>query len=229
MSVTYDDRPIIETIGLKRVFTSPGGDVTAVKDVTLKIMSGEFVALTGRSGSGKTTLINLMGGIDQPTNGRVLFDGNDLSLMTESDITNMRRGKIGYIFQSYGLLPLLSAYENIDLPLRINGFRKDARRERVEELLALVGLSSRADHRPHELSGGEQQRIAIARALAPNPGLILADEPTGDLDSANGLVISTLIKSLTKSEGVTFVAATHDLSLANMADRSYEMVDGALI
>ena len=108
MTVTYDDRPIIETIELKRVFTSPGGDVTAVKDVTLKILPGEFVALTGRSGSGKTTLINLMGGIDQPTNGRVLFDGNELSLMTESDITNMRRGKIGYIFQSYGLFPLLS-------------------------------------------------------------------------------------------------------------------------
>ena len=229
MTSTYPDMPIIETAAVSRVFTSPAGDVVAVKDVSLKILPGEFVALTGRSGSGKTTLINLMGGIDEPTGGRVLFSGNDLSLMSESDITNMRRGKIGYIFQSYGLLPLLSAYENIELPLRINGFRKDARRRRIEELLVLVGLSSRADHRPHELSGGEQQRIAIARALAPNPPLILADEPTGDLDSANGLIIATLIKSLTKSEGVTCVTATHDLSLASLSDRSYEMVDGALL
>ncbi|PZC50774.1 MAG: putative ABC transport system ATP-binding protein [Chloroflexi bacterium] len=229
MTRTYGDWPIIETSDLNRVFTSPAGDVVAVRDVSLKILPGEFVALTGRSGSGKTTLINLIGGIDEPTGGRVMVAGNDLSLMSESDITNMRRGQIGYIFQSYGLLPLLSAYENIELPLRISGFRKGARRQRIEELLVLVGLSSRADHRPYELSGGEQQRIAIARALAPKPPLILADEPTGDLDSANGLAIGTLIKSLTKSEGITFVTATHDLSLASMADRSYEMVDGTLL
>ena len=218
---------VIETHGLTRLFGSGDNPVFAVRDLTFNIQSGEFVVLLGRSGSGKTTLLNLLGGLDAPTEGRVVFAGRDLSSLSESEITEMRRREVGYVFQAYGLLPLLSAYENVELPLRINGVPRRERRHRVEELLALVGLLARSSHRPYELSGGEQQRVAIARSLAVRPSLLLADEPTGDLDSATGISIATLMRDVTKEEGITFVAATHDLRLAGLADRVLQMVDGA--
>ena len=219
--------PVIETHSLTRLFGSGDNRVFAVRDVTFSIRSGEFVVLLGRSGSGKTTLLNLLGGLDAPTEGRVVFAGRDLSSLSESEITEMRRREVGYVFQAYGLLPLLSAYENVELPLRINGVPRRERRHRVEELLALVRLLPRSSHRPYELSGGEQQRVAIARSLAVRPSLLLADEPTGDLDSATGMNIATLMRDLTKEEGITFVVATHDLRLAGLADRVLQMVDGA--
>ena len=218
--------PVIETHSLTRLFGSGDNRVFAVRDVTFSIRSGEFVVLLGRSGSGKTTLLNLLGGLDAPTEGRVVFAGRDLSSLSESEITEMRRREVGYVFQAYGLLPLLSAYENVELPLRINGVPRRERRHRVEELLALVRLLPRSSHRPYELSGGEQQRVAIARSLAVRPSLLLADEPTGDLDSATGMNIATLMRDLTKEEGITFVVATHDLRLAGLADRVLQMVDG---
>ncbi len=225
-SVSYLET-VIETHGLTRLFGSGDNRVFAVRDLTFSIQPGEFVVLLGRSGSGKTTLLNLLGGLDAPTEGRVVFAGRDLSSLSESEITEMRRREVGYVFQGYGLLPLLSAYENVELPLRINGIPRRERRHRVEELLALVGLLPRSSHRPYELSGGEQQRVAIARSLAIRPSLLLADEPTGDLDSATGMNIATLMRDLAKDEGITFVAATHDLRLAGLADRVLQMVDGA--
>ncbi|MEE8443054.1 MAG: ABC transporter ATP-binding protein [Dehalococcoidia bacterium] len=183
----------------------------------------------GRSGSGKTTLLNLLGGLDRPTSGSVMLGGQDLTAMSDAEVTEVRRHRVGFVFQSYGLLPLLSAYENVELPLRINGLPRRERRQRTEEALEGVGLGPRSRHRPYELSGGEQQRVAIARALASRPQVILADEPTGDLDAATGLNVANLLREVVQREGVTIVVATHDSTIAGMADRVKEMVDGAFI
>ncbi|MCZ6788996.1 MAG: ABC transporter ATP-binding protein, partial [Chloroflexi bacterium] len=211
---------IVEARGLARSFPAGSADVLAVKDVNLEVFRGELLVILGRSGSGKTTLLNLLGGLDRPTHGQVLFEGQDLSTMSEKELTAFRRHKVGFIFQSYGLLPLLSAYENVELPLRINGVPGSERRRLAEKALDRVGLSARARHRPYELSGGEQQRVAIARALVGNPLLLLADEPTGDLDTTTGLNIATLLKSVALEQGATVVVATHDITLADMASRT---------
>ena len=229
MSTTDRLEPVIVTQNLVRSFHTGDSKVLALRGVSLEVRAGELLALQGRSGSGKTTLLNLMGGLDSPTSGTVLFEGRDISSASEAELTDLRRHRVSFVFQSSGLLPLLSAYENVELPLRINGVAWRERRRRTQESLEQVGLAARARHRPYELSGGEQQRVAIARALAVSPVVLLADEPTGDLDSATGLSIATILKEVARDKGITVVVATHDLTLAAMADRATELVDGALV
>ena len=212
---------------LSREFQGGGSSVWAVKEVDLEIASGELLVITGRSGSGKTTLLNLMSGLDRPTAGRVEFDGQDFSRMSDAQLVDLRRRRIGFVFQSYGLMPLLSAHENVELPLHISGVRWNERRRRVHEALESVGLGPRARHRPYELSGGEQQRVSIARALVTSPDVVFADEPTGELDTTTGRSIIDILKRIS-SEGTTVVVATHDLTLAQEGDRRLEMVDGEL-
>ena len=222
------DAPIVETQHLVRVFRGVGPDVTAVDDISLAVPRGEFLALVGRSGSGKTTLLNLIAGLDKPDSGVALVEGRDVARFSDREMTEFRRHTVGFVFQSFGLLPLLSAAENIELALRIAGAGLRERGERTHELLALVGLRERAGHRPYELSGGEQQRVAVARALANRPRLLIADEPTGELDSATGAQIFALLRAVA-ADGVTVIAATHDPFVMEHADRVLEMSDGRLL
>ena len=219
---------MLTTQGLTRVFGTGDQSVTAVNNVDLEIRSGEFLTVVGRSGSGKTTLLNLLAGLDQPTSGSVSFEGRDLASFSERDLLELRRNKISFIFQSFGLIPLLSAYENVELPLHIAGVSWRERRRRALETLELVGLGPRSGHRPYELSGGEQQRVAIARARVSGPDVLFADEPTGELDSITGVTISTILRDICRERGVTVVVATHDLSLAEMSSRTVEITDGIL-
>jgi putative ABC transport system ATP-binding protein len=214
--------------GLTRDYPSGGTVVHALRHVDLRVDARQLVAVRGRSGSGKTTLLNLLGGLDRPTTGRVVVDGREVSAMSEDDLVEFRRRDVAFIFQAFGLLPILSAAENVEVPLRLVRADPRARDERVDELLELVGLGPRARHRPHELSGGEQQRVAIARALANRPKLLLADEPTGQLDSHTGHAIMGLIRTVVRTEGVTAVVATHDPALLDLADRIVEIRDGVL-
>ncbi len=220
--------PVLQALDLRRTYHTGGGEVHAVDGVNLTVESGTLVALTGRSGSGKTTLINLLGGLDRPTVGQVFIDGIDLSKLNDRQMTRLRRDRLGFIFQSYGLIPTLSAHENAELPLHLMGWKWKRRQERVMEALALVSIDERAAHRVYELSGGEQQRVAIARALAPNPGLILADEPTGSLDSATAASIWKLLATIAHEQGVAVITATHDPSVQEWADRWINMQDGQL-
>ena len=213
---------------LTRTFGTGAQRVIAVNGVSLEVCAGDFLALVGRSGSGKTTLLNLLAGLDQPTGGRVYFEGRDLAGFSERDLLELRRHKIGFIFQSFGLIPLLSAYENVELPLHISGVSWRERRRRALETLELVGLGPRSGHRPYELSGGEQQRVAIARALVTGPDVLFADEPTGELDSITGLSIASILRDIALERGVTVVVATHDLSLAAMSSRKVEISDGSI-
>ncbi|MBI4338024.1 MAG: ABC transporter ATP-binding protein [Chloroflexi bacterium] len=221
--------PQVEARGLTRAFRGDGQEVVALRDVDLDVLPGEFLAVMGRSGSGKTTLLHLLAGLDRPTSGTVRFQGRDLATMSEGEMVALRRHRIGFVFQSFGLLPLLSAYENVELPLRINGLGWRERRRRAGEALAAVGLAARAQHRPSELSGGEQQRVAIARALAVEPAVIFADEPTGKLDLATGLAIGELLRQAVRERRVAVVAATHDPALARLADRQVELADGRVV
>ena len=211
-----------------REFGEGESAVRAVDGVTVSIAPGEFVALVGRSGSGKTTLLNLLAGLDQPTAGQVWFEGRDLSDLSEKELVGLRRERIGFVFQSFGLIPLLSAFENVELPLHIGGVSWRERRRRANESLDLVGLLGRSGHRPYELSGGEQQRVAIARALVAGPSVVFADEPTGELDSVTAESIGGIMREIGASRGVTVVTATHDLMLADMADRRLQMADGRI-
>ena len=211
-----------------RDFGEGDSAVRAVNEVTVSISPGEFVALVGRSGSGKTTLLNLLAGLDRPSSGKVWFEGRELSQMPERDLVGLRRDRIGFVFQSFGLIPLLSAFENVELPLHIAGMSWRDRRRRANEALDLVGLTGRSGHRPYELSGGEQQRVAIARALVADPSVLFADEPTGELDSVTGQTIGGIMRDIGASRGVTVVTATHDLLLADMADRRLQMADGSI-
>ena len=217
---------VISARGLTKVFGSGGQMVTAVNGVDIDIQPGEFLAITGRSGSGKTTLLNLLAGLDQPTAGDVVFEGRNLTRFSESDLVNLRRTRIGFVFQSFGLIPLLSAYENVELPLHIGGASWRDRRQRAGDALELVGLGSRTGHRPYELSGGEQQRVAIARSLVTGPSVLFADEPTGELDSVTGITIATILRDIARERGVTVITATHDLVLADMCTRRLQMADG---
>lgn len=221
--------PLASAHQLERIFSLGSTQIRAVHDVDLEIVSGRLLVITGRSGSGKTTLLNLLAGLDAPTSGIVYFQGQDLSKLSEWELTQLRRNQIGFVFQSFGLLPLLSAYENVELPLRIGEWDRTERHSRTEECLKLVGLSERARHRPYELSGGELQRVAIARAMVHRPSLILADEPTGELDLATGAAIFNLLKQITTEEGVGIVVATHDVAMAKIADVSRELSDGTFI
>jgi ABC-type lipoprotein export system ATPase subunit len=212
--------------GVSRRFDLGPEQVWALQDVSLEVASGEFLALIGRSGSGKTTLLNLIAGLDKPTEGDLLIDGRSVPAMSERELNELRRHNLGFVFQSFGLLPLLSAYENVELPLRIAGMRHGERARRTRRVLDMVGLGRRAEHRPYELSGGEQQRVAIARALAIQPSLILADEPTGELDSATATAIFTLMRDVSHAEGVTIITSTHDRLVMEMADRVEELSNG---
>ncbi|MCK9485093.1 MAG: ABC transporter ATP-binding protein [Dehalococcoidia bacterium] len=220
--------PMVEAHEVTRAFQSGGSTVTAVDNVSLTVARGEFLAVVGRSGSGKTTLLNLIAGLDQPDAGTILVDGAEVSRFNDAQMTEFRRHQVGFVFQSFGLLPLLSAAENVDLALRIAGAGIRERGERTRELLALVGLTERADHRPYELSGGEQQRVAVARALANRPRLIIADEPTGELDSTTGAQIFALLHEVARA-GVTIVTATHDPFVMEHVDRVLEMSDGRIL
>jgi putative ABC transport system ATP-binding protein len=203
--------------------------VHAVREVNLTVGHGQLVALRGRSGSGKTTLLSMIGALDRPTRGSVSVDGLAVSDLPESELIAFRRQNIGFIFQAFGLLPILTAAENVEVPLRLVRADPKERDQRVLELLELVGLGGRANHRPHELSGGEQQRVAIARSLANRPDLLLADEPTGQLDSNTGRSIMVLLQNLMRSEGVTAIVATHDPTLIDLADRVIELRDGQVV
>lgn len=212
-----------------REFGAGDSAVRAVDGITVSIASGEFVALVGRSGSGKTTLLNLLAGLDRPSSGKVWFEGRELSGLSERGLVGLRRERIGFVFQSFGLIPLLSAFENVELPLHIGGVAWRERRRRANEALALVGLLGRAGHRPYELSGGEQQRVAIARALVAGPAVLFADEPTGELDSVTAQAIGGIMQEIAARRGVTIVTATHDLMLADMTDRRLQMADGRIV
>ncbi len=221
--------PLVSARNVERIFTVGSEQVRAVHDVNLDVSSGQLVAIAGRSGSGKTTLLNLLAGLDLPTSGTVHIQGQDLSKFSEPQLTQLRRHTIGFIFQSFGLLPLLSAYENIELPLRIAKWGRVERQRRTEECLELVGLTNRASHRPYELSGGEQQRVAIARALAHHPSFVLADEPTGELDSTTGAAIFALLQKVVEKEGVAMIVVTHDVTLAKNATMTKELSDGTFV
>ena len=220
--------PAVEVRGVSRHFDGGGHTVYAVRDVSLTVPPGELLAIVGRSGSGKTTLLNLIAGLDRPDEGSVYLDGRDITSASEADLTALRRSHIGFVFQSFGLLPLLSAAENIALALRIAGASSRDEGQRTRELLEMVGLSARAGHRPYELSGGEQQRVAVARALANRPRLLIADEPTGELDTVTGAQIFGLLQAAA-AEGVTIVMATHDPLIVDYAHRVVEMSDGQFV
>jgi len=212
-----------------RVYKTGEVETHALRGVNLAIENGEFTALVGPSGSGKTTLLQLIGCLDQPTSGRVFIKGVDVSHLNRNQRADMRRGTIGFIFQFFALIPTLTAFENIELPLLLNGQSGSERRERVMKLLESVNMIDRSHHRPDQLSGGEQQRVAIARALAPKPMLILADEPTANLDTANGQQVMETMTRLNQETGVTFVFATHDPRVIQYARRVVTLQDGLVI
>ncbi|MBC2868863.1 ABC transporter ATP-binding protein [Streptomyces mexicanus] len=203
--------------------------VHALRGVSFEAPRGELVALKGRSGSGKTTLLNIVGGLDRPDRGRVHVDGRDLADLGEDGLLALRRDRVGFVFQSFGLIPILTAAENVGVPLRLRRADPREREERVELLLSLVGLADHARQRPGELSGGQQQRVAIARALANDPALLIADEPTGQLDAETGLAVMELLRAVVHSRRVTALVATHDLTLLDLADRVLELRDGEIV
>ena len=219
---------LIRIEGVSRTFEVGSQTIHALTDVSFSVDKGEFLAVIGRSGSGKTTLLNIVAGLDRATSGHVYINGQDVSAMSDSELTELRRHQLGFVFQSFGLLPLLSAYENVEIALRIAGASIRERGRRANELLELVGLTRRAHHRPYELSGGEQQRVAIARALANRPSLILADEPTGELDSTTANQIFDLLQDVIAREGVTIITTTHDRLVMEKAQRVIELADGVL-
>jgi len=220
---------VVETIDLCKVYRMGLTEIHALKNVNLKVYRGEMVAVVGPSGSGKTTLLNLIGTLDKPTSGKIYIDGEDITTKSEKELTLLRRKKIGFVFQFYNLIPVLTAYENVELPLLISGVPKKEREKRVRKLLEMVGLEDRMNHRPDELSGGEQQRVAIARALVNNPSIILADEPTGDLDTETGLMVVQLMRKLAKEEDSTVIMVTHDPQISEIADRIIYLRDGKII
>jgi len=214
---------------LGRNFTSGAEDIQAVRNVDLVIPSGVTTVIKGRSGSGKTTLLNLIGGLDQPTQGKIIVDGDDLGQLSSEEKIEFRRRKVGFIFQSFGLMPFLSARENVEAPLRMVHTPSKERSARTDEVLNLVGLIDRAEHRTYELSGGEQQRVAIARALVGLPNLILADEPTGQLDTLTGSNIIALLREISRKTGITVIIASHDPKVEEAVDLIFEMKDGELV
>ena len=219
---------LVRAKGLTRVYRVGAQEVHALRGVDLAVARGKLVALRGRSGSGKTTLLNIIGGLDRPTSGVVYFDGQPLAEMSERQLTQLRRRRIGFIFQSFALLPTYSAFENVELLLRIAGVGRHERVERARDSLRVVGLTRWMDHRPDEMSGGQQQRVAIARALATHPDLILADEPTGELDTTTGRQIFAMLHRVVEVEGITVLTATHDPLIYEYADLVYELQDGCI-
>jgi putative ABC transport system ATP-binding protein len=219
---------VTKVINATRDFKIGEMETHALRGVNLSVEDGEFTALVGPSGSGKTTLLQLIGLLDQPTSGQVHINGKDATRLNRNQRADLRKGTIGFIFQFFALIPTLTAYENVEMPLLLNGTKPAERKKRVNEVLEAVGLSDRAHHRPDQLSGGQQQRVAVARALAINPKVILADEPTANLDTENGKQVMDIMKKLNKETGVTFVFATHDPRVIGYADRVVTLQDGLI-
>jgi putative ABC transport system ATP-binding protein len=217
---------LVEAVDVRRVFPSGGGPVEALRGVTLAVPASSLTVLRGPSGSGKTTLVNLLGGLDLPTTGTVRFDGVEVSALGEAARDSLRRTSMGFVFQSLALVAVMSALENVEFGLRVAGLPARERGHRAEECLALVGLRKRMNHRPHELSGGEQQRVAVARAIAHRPKVIFADEPTAELDTHAGLAVVKLFRDLVERSGVTVVMTTHDPQMMELADRVSTLEDG---
>ena len=217
---------VLETREVRKTFGEGEAAVEALRGVDLGVRAGEMLAIMGRSGSGKSTLLTLLGGVDVPTSGQVLLEDKDLAKMTDNQRTLIRRQRIGFIFQQFNLLPILTAEENVSLPLELDGVPTKEARRRAAETLELVGMSARRGHIPGKLSGGEQQRVAVARALAIKPAILLADEPTGNLDSTNGKRLTKLLRNLVEEHGQTIVLVTHDDSIAAQADRIIYLSDG---
>ena len=222
-------QPIIHVENLHRVYHLGGEDIHAVQGVSLDILPGQMTAIVGRSGSGKTTLLNLIAGLDDPTEGEVWIEGQRLSGMDAEARLLLRRDRIGFVFQTFGLLPLLSAEENVGVPLRMRRLPRQERQQRIKDALDWVGLTERSRHRPYELSGGEQQRVALARALAAQPHFILADEPTGQLDSQTGKRILELLRRFVTEQHITVIIVTHDPNVMEEVDVIHELHDGRLI
>jgi putative ABC transport system ATP-binding protein len=220
--------PIVSVRGVERTFGSGPTAVHALRDISFDIEPGTMVALVGRSGSGKTTLLNVIGGLDRADAGTVVVDGDDITTMDEDGLSQLRRDKVSYVFQTFGLIPVLSAAENVGAPLRLARTPAADREKRVRLLLDLVGLTDHAEQRPTELSGGQQQRVAIARALAASPRLLIADEPTGQLDAETGRSVMALLRGVVESEGVTALVSTHDPVMMALADRVIQISDGRL-
>ncbi|MGC0329044.1 putative ABC transport system ATP-binding protein [Streptomyces sp. SAI-170] len=219
---------MVRVTDVHKTYGTGAAAVHALRGVSFELRPGELVALKGRSGSGKTTLLNIVGGLDTPDRGSIVVDGHELSGLGEQGLLELRRDRIGFVFQSFGLIPILTAAENVGVPLRLRRAEVREREERVELLLALVGLGDHAAQRPGELSGGQQQRVAIARALANSPALLIADEPTAQLDVETGHAVMELLRAVVRSEKVTALVATHDTTLLDLADRVLELSDGEI-
>ncbi|WP_457555102.1 ABC transporter ATP-binding protein [Candidatus Pyrohabitans sp.] len=219
---------MISAVSLSKVYTLGGVLIHALRGVDLKIEEGEFLAVVGASGSGKSTLLHILGGLDRPTSGRVYLSDSELTALDEDELAEVRAKKIGFVFQFHNLIPALTALENVELPMVFAGVKPAQRRRRAAKLLREVGLGDRLSHTPLQLSGGEQQRVAIARALANKPEVVLADEPTGELDSANSLLIMETLLKLTEEHGITIVMVTHDSEMAGFADRIVKLRDGKI-
>jgi putative ABC transport system ATP-binding protein len=220
---------IIRAEGVKKLYRLGDEEVWALRGVSLRILRGEFVSIMGPSGSGKSTLFNQIGALDKPTEGRVFFDGHSVFELSEAQQAWFRCNKIGYIFQTFNLIPVMSALENVALPLVLGGTEQASASRRAREILERVGLGHRLAHKPFELSGGQQQRVAVARALANHPAVVLADEPTGNLDTKTGTEIVALLKELNSEEGVTIVCSTHDPKMLESSSRVFYMEDGQLV
>ncbi len=220
--------PVIEARDLTKIYDA-GVEVAALRGVALQVDRGSLVAIVGPSGSGKSTLLSLLGALEVPTAGRILLEGTDIGALTDDERSLLRRRRIGFVFQQFNLLPIFSAAENVALPLRLDGMRAAEANRRAVEMLALVGLAERRDHLPSQLSGGEQQRVAVARALVAGPAIVLADEPTGNLDSASGDRVITILRQLVDEHKQTVVLVTHDASVASRADRVIHVRDGLIV
>lgn len=217
---------VLKTIDLCKSYGTNEAKVIALKEVNLTVNKGEFVAVVGPSGSGKSTLLHLIGGVDKPTSGKVIIDGDDIYTLNEKQLSILRRRKIGFVFQFYNLIPVLTAEENMLMPLMLDGKKPD--KEYIEELMDILGIKDRRNHLPSQLSGGQQQRVSIGRALANKPSIILADEPTGNLDSKNSKEIIELLRYSAKKYNQTLIVITHDLNIANLADRVINIEDGCI-
>ena len=213
---------------ISRTFILPSGDIDAVKNVSLKIKKGEFIIISGPSGAGKTTLLNMVSGIDLPSSGEVMISGNSIKSFSKNQLNELRRKTIGMVFQAHALMPLLSAYENVELPLRILGISGKERKNKTEEILEILGLKYRMSHRPYELSGGERQRVSVARALVRKPKILVADEPTSQLDSVNTEIVFDQIKDICKKFNTTVILATHDQRMKKFGDKLFSMRSGEI-
>jgi putative ABC transport system ATP-binding protein len=219
---------IVETQDLTKTYISGGRPLEVLKGVDLKVEDGEFLAIMGPSGSGKSTLLNMIGALDRPTSGKVYINNVDISKLNDNQVADLRNREIGFIFQFFNLIPRMDAQGNVELPMTIAGVNRGERHKRAKELLGLVGLAERADHKPSQLSGGEQQRVAIARALANEPNIILADEVTGNLDSETGSEIMHLLRGINEENGKTFILITHDPTVAQQTNRLISLKDGII-